>query len=247
MTTIPYVVARMGPLLRLFFCCFLTTVVGGGTSISHKPLLMFSSTATAQEQQEGISGRVFVRDDVANPAVNARSPVSDAVVYLDSTDKIKLAPPTEPVRVEVLNGRLNPYHSCVIVGQQFIIEATDDGPYCFVVESPVEPRGGEILPPNLRRFEKVFKKPHFSGLIRCVINPKLIGYVSIVPNQVFARTAQDGSFRLDYPLAPGKYRLVAFHPEFGRAIGELEVSPDNRSRPVSIVLPISKAERDSEE
>lgn len=193
-----------------------------------------------REEPRWITGTVLVEDRSQSVKPYPFIPVSGAVVYLDSTMKIQLPPPDEPVKVKAVDGQLEPNHVCVVVGQKLIIEAQDERLYSFVVFAKGEPQFGEILPPDPRRFEKVFLKPHAYGFIGCSIDPQVSGSVTVPPYPIFCRTLKDGSFVIRHPLPPGKYRLVAFHPEHGRAFGEFTIQGDKIIAPVKMVLPVPK-------
>src|SRR5262249_5865533 len=45
----------------------------------------------------------------------------------------------------------------------------------------------------------------------CNLHPQMLGTIFVLPGPLWARTAADGTFRLDVP--PGKHRLVAWSPE----------------------------------
>jgi len=67
-----------------------------------------------------------------------------------------------------------------------------------------------------------FKRPGVVD-VYCNIHPQMVGKVLIVPNQYFAETGADGTFKIE-GVPPGDYEIVAWHPASELAEDEVEVS-----------------------
>lgn len=117
------------------------------------------------------------------------------------------------------------------------IDYAEEGKYNLCADTGSEPRPAAHMPSDSKKFQQVSAKPHVIVHVICTIDPRFRGYLTVVPNRAFARTREDGSFRLPFPLPSGKYQLAAFHPKYLKAVREVEVVPGKPSPPVGLALP----------
>jgi hypothetical protein len=187
-------------------------------------LKQLNSIMNPENNHASVTGYVYVKT-----GSDKREPLVDALVYLMATNAIELKSDLEHVTAKIKDGRLIPEFICLVVGQKLRIEVDDKDPYLLHFSSPQEPESGRVLPRDITRWERAFTKPVDSVLVTCDIHPQFKGYVTVVPDSVFARTNKDGSFRLPHALPAGKYEVSSYHPQYGRARSSVEIRPSDMS------------------
>ena len=153
----------------------------------------------------------------ARPAKLAAE-ASEAVVYLQQIpDKVekKLAKKAETAHMAQDHKTFIPKTLAIPAGTLVEFENQDRVYHNIFSVSPVRRFDlGKYAPRE--RYEVRFDKP---GVIQvfCDLHPKEFGYICVTPNHAYARPDSTGAFQLPAKLPAGNYRLVVWHPRFGKA------------------------------
>lgn len=154
-----------------------------------------------------------------------------AVVSLHAP-QLRLAPPSEPVRIEQKGFRFVP--SVVAIQAGTTVRFVNDDPEPHDVYSP---EGGYSLGvwPTGESKDFVFEKP---GVYRQLsnIHPDMLGWVVVLGTPLFAVTDEDGRFEIrDVPAGP--YQLEVWHDEQDGLAREVVVEP---AKPLELELVVEK-------
>lgn len=230
---------------RFSFACFLSLVPTIAIACNGKPDVNLS-TRPAESNMNSIEiskmmieGHVYKLAKTNEGHEVQRRPVADAVVYLLSADGLNVKTPEDPVVLHIKNGRVNPAFTCVVVGQELIAEIADDRQYNILIDSPVEPKFGQLVPNDSHRIKKVFTEPTNGVSVTCNIDPKLCGHIAVLANPVFARTGEKGEYHLPVGLPPGKYELRAYNPKYGLLKSNVECSSTGKMKVVDFDFPLA--------
>jgi plastocyanin len=159
--------------------------------------LAFAASGAAEAATpSGVSGKVTV----AGVRTNA-----DVVVALEAPG-LRLAPPTEPLKIDQKGFRFIPHVTVVQTGSTVRFLNNDPEPHN--VYSP-EGRYNLGTWPTGDTKDHRFEKPGIYTQL-CNVHPDMLAYVVVVDTPYFAVTDAAGAFRIRN-VPPGKYRLVAWH------------------------------------
>ena len=165
-----------------------------------------------------IRGTVRVPDAgaVSAPGAPDSRPVTDAVVYLEQIPprlEKRLARRAAPARLRQGPGGFAPHVLAVGPGTTVRFENRGRTWHNVFSISPTKPFDvGKYAPRQSR--EVVFDRPGVVPLL-CELDPDESGFVFVAPNHAFARPDRAGAFVLA-GIPGGEYRLVVWHPGFGR-------------------------------
>jgi plastocyanin len=161
--------------------------------------------------------------------------ITNAVVYVDKLPSNRPAPraakPRLPVTVLQRNHRFVPHVLPVVAGTTVRFENRDRIYHnVFSISRAKHFEAGGCPPRHSRKV--TFDKP---GEVRlfCEVDPKMGGFVFVVPNDVYTQPDSTGAFSLR-GLPRGKYRIRVWHPTRGRVSRNVDI----RSRDAAISLRI---------
>jgi plastocyanin len=155
-----------------------------------------------------VQGKVVVRGVKTN---------ADVVVTLEAPG-LKLTPPAEPFKIDQKGFRFIPHVAVVQTGSAVRFLNNDNEPHN--VYSP-EGRYNLGTWPTGDTKDYKFEKPGIYTQL-CNVHPDMLAYVVVVDTPYFAVTDAAGAF-LIRNVAPGKYRLVAWHEKKDGLEQEVEV------------------------
>jgi plastocyanin len=130
---------------------------------------------------------------------------ADAVVTLEAPG-LKLAPPSDPVKIDQKGFRFLPHVTVLQTGSTVRFLNNDPEPHN--VYSP-EGRYNLGTWPTGDTKDYTFKKPGIYTQL-CNIHPDMLAYVVVVDTPLFSLTDAAGNF-LIRNVPPGKYTLVVWH------------------------------------
>ncbi len=171
------------------------------------------------------AGRIRGTLRVPDPgsAAEPAAAVTDAVIYVEQIParlEKKLARRSGSARVEQASGGFVPRVLAVGPGTRVRFENRGDTWHNVFSVSPAHAFDiGKYGPRESRevRFDRPGAVPLF-----CDLDPDETGFVFVAPNHAFARPDRGGAFAL--PALPrGTYRIVAWHPRFGRVARDVAV------------------------
>jgi plastocyanin len=135
---------------------------------------------------------------------------ANAVIYIDSVQGKKFAPPKEHPTMDQKDLTFRPHVLPVVVGTTVEFLNSDN-----VLHNVFSPDGctGKF---NLGSWPKgktkafTFKEPGCMATLLCNVHPEMEGFVVVVPTPYFSVSDKDGSYVIkDVP--PGKYTLRIWH------------------------------------
>lgn len=154
-----------------------------------------ASTAVAQV----VRGEVRVRG----------VPLTDAVVFLERTDKRLATPPPTRGRLDQRNLAFLP--RVLVVSPGSTVEFPNSDSVMHNVFHPGEDAAafdlGTYSSPDAKTLP--FDREGFY-VVLCHVHPEMVGYIAVVPSPLHAVTAPDGRFELA-GIDPGEYRLHIWH------------------------------------
>jgi len=130
---------------------------------------------------------------------------ADVVITLEAPG-LPLAPPAEPFKIDQKGFRFIPHVTVIQTGSTVRFLNNDNEPHN--VYSP-EGRYNLGTWPTGETRDYTFKKPGIYTQL-CNVHPDMLAYVVVVDTPYFAVTDASGAF-LVRNVAPGKYRLIAWH------------------------------------
>ena len=156
-----------------------------------------------QSKNGNISGKVLLK---------GKTPVSEAVVYIDKIPGRKFQPPEEPAVMDQRNLKFIPHVLPILVGTTVYFLNNDN--VLHNVFSP-DPCAGKL---NLGTWFKgevkkhTFTKPCVVTIL-CNVHPEMEAYIIVLETPYFALTDKEGNFTIkDVP--PGEYTLKVWHNKF---------------------------------
>jgi plastocyanin len=174
--------------------CFVA--VGLGATVAPAPALPAQAQRTPTGAPSALRGTVVVKGVKSN---------ADVVVTLEAPG-LKLAPPTEPLKIDQKGFRFLPHVTVVQTGSSIRFLNNDPEPHN--VYSP-EGRYNLGTWPTGDTKDYTFKKPGIYSQL-CNIHPDMLAWVVVVDTPHFAVTDAAGAFVIRN-VPPGKYRLVVWH------------------------------------
>jgi plastocyanin len=164
-----------------------------------------------------------IRGTVSPPRKGAKGTVTDAVVYIDPLPdelELKWGARGETFTVVQRERRFIPRVSAVPVGSTIRFQNRDDVYHNVFSVSPAKRFDLGKYPPNATN-QVTFTRPGVVNLF-CDIHPKMAAWVVVVAHRLYVRPEGDGTFAFP-KLPPGPYRLVAWHPSFGRLTKKVDL------------------------
>ena len=139
---------------------------------------------------------------------------------LGDTPKAEMPVPDEPVPFAHAGGRYEPHTLVVPAGTTVAFRSVDSDCACFHTYAKKNPDLNAKVPRGEQR-ELVLDRAEVVRVANDLL-PWMKGYVVVVDEPFFVVTGADGGFRFG-GLAPGRYRLEAWHEEGGtrRETGEV--------------------------
>jgi len=156
---------------------------------------------------------------LAAPERPQRGLVTDAVIYVDSmAAEPAHAPPAQHPKLAQRAQAFEP--RVVVIPAGGTVDFPNLDPIYHNVFSVSPTRRFDLGKyPRGQSRSITFHRPGQVNVF-CDIHSDMAAFILVVPNPHFARAAADGSFEIP-DLAPGRYRLRAWHPDF--TARELEV------------------------
>jgi plastocyanin len=151
-----------------------------------------------------LSGRIVILEKDNKPSPD----LGDAVVYLEgaATPATTAAPDT--VEIAITDKTYAPHVVVVPVGST--VRFPNHDPFNHNVFSVSEPNSFDLgLYGRGETKGQIFAHP---GLVRvyCNVHPRMVAYVLVMANRLYAQPGQDGSFTIEN-VPPGRHRLHVWH------------------------------------
>ena len=162
--------------------------------------VMWGSADTASR----IAGRIIILEKDNKPSPD----LGDAVLYLEGAATPATA--TKPVTVDIaITDKVYAPH-VVVVPVGSTVRFPNHDPFNHNVFSVSEPNTFDLgLYGRGEAKSQTFEHP---GLVRiyCNVHPRMVAYVFVMANRLYAQPGQDGSFGIDN-VPPGRHRLHVWH------------------------------------
>ena len=163
-------------------------------------LLVMAATAFANR----VAGRIVILEKDNKPTPD----LGDAVVFLEGA--ATPATTAEPVTVEIaITDKVYAPH-VVVVPIGSTVRFPNHDPFNHNVFSVSEPNTFDLgLYGRGESKSQTFTHP---GLVRvyCNVHPRMVAYVQVMANRLYAQPGQDGSFLIEN-VPVGRYRLHVWH------------------------------------
>jgi plastocyanin len=173
--------------MRLFAGMVALLTLGGGTIAANR-----------------IAGRILIMEKDDKPSQD----LGDAVVYLEGTATPATAAAPVTVEIAITDKVYAPHVVVVPVGST--VRFPNHDPFNHNVFSVSEPNTFDLgLYGRGEVKSQTFANP---GLVRvyCNVHPRMVAYVLIMANRLYAQPGQDGSFVIEN-VPPGRHRLHVWH------------------------------------
>lgn len=154
--------------------------------------------------------------------------VAGAVVHVEPLIPVKrkkkpAAGP--PLVIDQINCTFTPRVAAIATGTQVVFRNSDP---VFHNVHAIRPGKGTVvnmsLPLRGQEAKAFVAKEPGDVLLRCDAGHTWMrADIRVFDHPYFAQTGEDGTYRIE-DLAPGKYRLVAWHPELGTREAPLEIT-----------------------
>lgn len=151
-----------------------------------------------------IAGRIVILEKDNKPSQD----LGDAVVYLEGTATPATAAAPDTVEIAITDKVYAPHVVVVPVGST--VRFPNHDPFNHNVFSVSEPNTFDLgLYGRGEVKSQTFTKP---GLVRvyCNVHPRMVAYVLVMANRLYAQPGQDGSFVIENVPA-GRHRLHVWH------------------------------------
>lgn len=144
-----------------------------------------------------------------------RASIRDAVAYVTDQNASKPRPqgPRERRHVRETSGGFEPYVIVIPAGTTVVFENRDRVYHNAFSRAVAKPFDTGFYAPGQKR-SVTFDRPGVVD-VYCEIHPRAVGFVVVVPNQLYAQPNASGAFKLP-PLASGTYTVKAWHPSYGQ-------------------------------
>jgi len=163
-------------------------------------LLTLSGGALANQ----VAGRIVILEKDNKPSPD----LGDAVVYLEGTATPATAAAPVTVEIAITDKVYAPHVVVVPVGST--VRFPNHDPFNHNVFSLSEPNTFDLgLYGRGEAKSQTFANP---GLVRvyCNVHPRMVAYVLVMANRLYAQPGQDGSFVIEN-VPPGRHRLHVWH------------------------------------
>ena len=151
-----------------------------------------------------------------------RASIRDAVAYVADENAAKPRPagPRERRHVRETPAGFQPYVIVVPAGTTVVFENRDRVYHNAFSRAIAKPFDTGFCAPGQKR-SVTFDRPGVVD-IYCEIHPRDVGFVVVLPNQLYAQPNARGAFKLP-PLAAGTYTVKAWHPSYGETSSRVRV------------------------
>jgi plastocyanin len=173
--------------MRVFAGMVALLTLGGGTIAANR-----------------IAGRILILEKDSKPSQD----LGDAVVYLEGTATPATAAAPVTVEIAITDKVYAPHVVVVPVGST--VRFPNHDPFNHNVFSLSEPNTFDLgLYGRGEAKSQTFANP---GLVRvyCNVHPRMVAYVLVMANRLYAQPGQDGSFVIEN-VPPGRHRLHVWH------------------------------------
>lgn len=173
--------------MRVFAGMVALLALGGGAALANR-----------------IAGRIVILEKENKPSQD----LGDAVVYLEGTATPATAAAPVTVEIAITDKVYAPHVVVVPVGST--VRFPNHDPFNHNVFSLSEPNTFDLgLYGRGEVKSQTFAKP---GLVRvyCNVHPRMVAYVLVMANRLYAQPGQDGSFVIEN-VPPGRHRLHVWH------------------------------------
>ena len=163
-------------------------------------LLTLSGGALANQ----VAGRIVILEKDNKPSPD----LGDAVVYLEGAATPATAAAPLTVEIAITDKVYAPHVVVVPVGST--VRFPNHDPFNHNVFSLTEPNTFDLgLYGRGETRSWTFQQP---GLVRvyCNVHPRMVAYVHVMANRLYAQPGQDGSFTIQ-DVPPGRHRLHVWH------------------------------------
>jgi len=151
-----------------------------------------------------IAGRILILEKDSKPSQD----LGDAVVFLEGTATPATAAAPVTVEIAITDKVYAPHVVVVPVGST--VRFPNHDPFNHNVFSLSEPNTFDLgLYGRGEAKSQTFANP---GLVRvyCNVHPRMVAYVLVMANRLYAQPGQDGSFVIEN-VPPGRHRLHVWH------------------------------------
>lgn len=151
-----------------------------------------------------IAGRIVILEKDNKPTPD----LGDAVVYLEGAATAATAAAPDTVEIAITDKAYAPHVVVVPLGST--VRFPNHDPFNHNVFSVTEPNSFDLgLYGRGETKSQTFMHP---GLVRvyCNVHPRMVAYVLVMANRLFAQPGQDGSFTIE-SVPSGRYRLHVWH------------------------------------
>ncbi len=173
--------------MRVFAGMVALLALGGGAALANR-----------------IAGRIVILEKENKPSQD----LGDAVVYLEGTATPATGAAPVTVEIAITDKVYAPHVVVVPVGST--VRFPNHDPFNHNVFSLSEPNTFDLgLYGRGEVKSQTFAKP---GLVRvyCNVHPRMVAYVLVMANRLYAQPGQDGSFVIEN-VPPGRHRLHVWH------------------------------------
>ena len=164
-------------------------------------LLMIAATTSLAHR---VAGRIVILEKDNKPTPD----LGDAVVYLEGAATPATAALPDTVEIAITDKVYAPHVVVVPIGST--VRFPNHDPFNHNVFSVSEPNTFDLgLYGRGETRSQTFARP---GLVRvyCNVHPRMVAYVLIMANRLYAQPGQDGSFTIEN-VPSGRHRLHVWH------------------------------------
>lgn len=162
--------------------------------------------------------------------VNANGTLRNVMVYVEGAGRGD-GSTMSAASLDQKDCRYEPHVLGVAVGQKLAITSSDPCVHNVHCNPPKNPAMNLAFMAASDRKEVSFATPEFV-VLKCDVHPWMTAHVGVFENSLFDVTTDEGRFEIK-GIAPGKFKLAAWHERFGRLAREVEIVDD---RPIEIEL-----------
>lgn len=179
-------------------------------------LLALSGSATVATR---VAGRIQILEKDNKPSPD----LGDAVVYLEGAATAGTVATPITVEIAITDKVYAPHVVVVPVGST--VRFPNHDPFNHNVFSVSEPNTFDLG--LYGRGEAKSQTFQHAGLVRvyCNVHPRMVAYVLVMANRLYAQPGQDGSFTIEN-VPPGRHRLHVWHERIPTEVVKEVTAPD---------------------
>lgn len=160
--------------------------------------------------------------------------LANVVIYVKRFPSAWTFPPSDKTEtVTIQNSRFEPHVLAIQSGDTVVVHNLDTvahAPYFVPEFSPGEQEE------RAKELKRTFTEPKVFETLICNIHGSMSAKIAVIEHPIFAVSASDGAFTLPQKLPPGKYLLEAVHERLGTRTIELEISPTETVKHMSVAF-----------